>query len=323
MSWIRNLATFSNLLFAGTILLGVYAPQAAPYTFLLVVPAMMLILIVTLLRFPPGFFRKPRTLLPGALLGSLMNYLVFGNLIILGGLLLIRDDYLWIGLILIAAVPPAVAILPLSEKLRGNPFLTLAGFAGTHLAALILIPLIGAAFLKYTPISYAKLMVLFLSFIGLPLLVSKTAVDRDWSRFIEKHKKIITDLCFFIIFYTIAANNAQWIKEWPIDLLYLALIASIPVLWVGIVMWLVHQFYKMPLSNAFSLLLLGTVKNYGLAGGIALYVFNGKAALPALIFSIFMFVFSTIIKSMAHSETVTPEAVSDTEGDPHGDSTNN
>ena len=213
MSMIRNLATLSNLLFAASILLGIFLPQAALVTFFLILPAMMIILMVTLLRFPPGFFRKPRALLPGALLGSFMNYLIFGNLIILGGLFLIRNENIWIGMILIAAVPAAVAIVPMTDRLRGQMPATLSGFAGTYVAALILIPVIGAAFLKYIPMSYDKLIVLFLSLVGLPLIASRIAVDRSFAPFIKNHEGVITDVCFFMVFYTLAAKNAPKIRQ--------------------------------------------------------------------------------------------------------------
>lgn len=292
MPFVRILATFSNLLFACAILLGLFLPQAAPATFILILPAMTLILTITLLRFPPGFFREPKKLLPGALLGNLMNYLILGNLIILGSIFLIRDEKFWIGLVLIAAVPPAVAILPLSDKLQGNRLLTFAGFAGTYLAALILSPLIGVAFLKFIPVSYDKLIVLFLSLIGLPLIISRIAVDRNWAPVIERHEGPITDVCFFIIFYTLAAHNTQWVKQWSMDILLISLVAVVPILFISFALWLTGKLYKVSRHNISSLLLLGTMKNYGLAGGIALYVFSHEAALPALIFSIFMFIFS-------------------------------
>jgi BASS family bile acid:Na+ symporter len=40
-----------------------------------------------------------------------------------------------------------------------------------------------------------------------------------------------------------------------------------------------------------SLVLLGTIKNYGLAAGIALALFGEQTALPATVSSIFMFVY--------------------------------
>ncbi len=39
-----------------------------------------------------------------------------------------------------------------------------------------------------------------------------------------------------------------------------------------------------------SLVLLGTIKNYGLASGLAIAFFNKQTALPAAVSSIFMFV---------------------------------
>ncbi|MBP1710813.1 MAG: hypothetical protein H6Q49_1015, partial [Deltaproteobacteria bacterium] len=48
--------------------------------------------------------------------------------------------------------------------------------------------------------------------------------------------------------------------------------------------------------------LLGTMKNYGLAGGVALYVFSHEAALPALIFSVFMFGQVIVMKVIARKD---------------------
>ncbi len=322
MSVVGILATFSNLLFACAILLGLFLPQAEQATSFLILPAIMIILTVTLLRFPPGFFREPKKILPGALLGSLMNYLILGNLIILGSIFLIRDEKFWIGLILIAAVPPAVAVLPLSDRLQGDRLLTFAGFAGTHVAALILIPLIGVAFLKYIPMSYDKLIVLFLALIGLPLLFSRIAVDRNWAPLIDRHEGTVTDVCFFIVFYTMAAQNVQLIRQWPLAIVLISLVAVLSIALISVAFWLIGKFHKVPRQNISSLLLLGTMKNYGLAGGIALYVFSSEAALPALIFSLFMFIFTIGLKLTAPKTTNTPTPASDPAPPRYSDPTN-
>ncbi len=306
MSMIRNLATFSNLLFVLAILSGLYLPQAAPVASMLILPALMIMLTVTLLRFPGGFFKKPKTLLPSALWGNLMNYLVLGNMIILGGIFLIRDEKIWIGLVLVAAVPPAVAILSLSEKIRGDKMLTLAGFAGTYVGALILTPLIGAAFLKYVPIHYDKLILLAVTLIGMPILLSRIAVDRNWDTRIDRHEGTISSACFFVVFYALAANNATLILRWPREIIILSVLAIVTVFSISLALLLIGRFYKIPRQTISSLLLLGTMKNYGLAGGIALYLFNNEAALPALIFSVFMFLHTIWLKFRAQAHTSSP-----------------
>lgn len=289
MSVVRIFATLSNLLFIAAIGLGIFLPQAASWARYLVLPALAVTLTMTLLRFPGGFFKEPRSLVSGAIWGNLMNYLILGNLIILGSIFLIRDEKFWIGLVMIAAVPPAVVILPLGEKLKADKMMTLAGFAGTYVGALVLTPLIGVAFLKFIPIHYDKLIVLAIALIALPLLLSRVIVDRNWDRWIETHEGSIADVCFFVVFYALAANNARLIRQWPVDIVLILFIALATVFIVTLALVLIGRHYKIPAATLSSLLLLGTMKNYGLAGGIALYIFGNEAAVPALIFSIFMF----------------------------------
>ncbi|MDD4091419.1 MAG: bile acid:sodium symporter [Smithellaceae bacterium] len=279
----------SPLLYILAIAIGLYLPQGARWAAFLVLPALTIALTAALLRFPGGFFKNPRTLLPGALWGNLMNYLILGNLIILGGVFLIRHENFWIGLVLIAAVPSALAVLPLSEKLCSDQKLTLTGFAGTYLGALLLIPLLGAAFLKYIPVHYEKLIIMAVALILLPLLLSRVAVDHNWDEKIHRREGAISDACFFIIFYAAAAGNARLIRQGPSELIFILVLAFASIVLISVVLLLIGRFFKLPRSTVSSLLLLGTMKNYGLAAGISIYVFNNEVAVPALIFSIFIF----------------------------------
>ncbi len=279
----------SPLLYIVAIAIGLYLPQAARWAALLVLPALTIALTVALLRFPGGFFKNPRALLPGALWGNLMNYLILGNLILLDGIFLIRHENFWIGLVMIAAVPSALAVLPLSKKLRADQRLTLNGFAGTYLGALILIPLLGAAFLRYCRVPCEKLVILAAALILLPLLLSRVAVDRNWDEWIHRREGAISDGCFFIVFYAVAAGNARLIRQGPLELIFILALAFATILLITVALLLVGRFFKLPRSRVSSLLLLGTMKNYGLAAGISLYVFNNEVAVPALIFSVFLF----------------------------------
>lgn len=280
----------SPLLYIIAIAIGLYLPQAARLAELLVLPALTVSLTVALLRFPGGFFKNPRTLLPGALWGNLMNYLIFGNLIILGGIFLVRNENIWIGLVMIAAVPSALAVLPLSEKLCADQRLTLTGFAGTYLGAFLLIPLLGVAFLKFIPVHYEKLMILVIALVLLPLLLSRVAVDHNWDERIHCREGAISDGCFFIVFYAAAAGNARLIRQGPLDLIFILALAFASIVLITVALLFIGRFFKLPRSTVSSLLLLGTMKNYGLAAGISLYIFNNEVAVPALIFSVFIFV---------------------------------
>jgi len=290
MPAVKILFNLSNLLFVAAVILGLYLPQASSVAYILILPALMVTLTVTLLRFPGGFFKNPRDLLAGALWGNLMSYLFFGNLIILGGMFLVRDEQFWIGLVLIAAIPPAVAVLPLGERLKTDKMLTLAGFAGTYIGALILSPLIGIAFLKFIPIHYSKLIILVVTLVMMPLILSRIAVDRNWDDRIERREGIIADVCFFIVFYALASHNAGVIQQRLQEIILIAVIALAAITIVSLTLFVIGRFYRVSREMISFLMLLGTMKNYGLAGGIALYIFGSETALPALIFSACMFI---------------------------------
>ncbi len=78
-----------------------------------------------------------------------MNYLVLGNFIILASVFLIHKQELWIGMVLIAAVPPSLEIILLGNLLRIEKNYVFTVLAGTYLGALFIIPLVGLGFFKY------------------------------------------------------------------------------------------------------------------------------------------------------------------------------
>jgi bile acid:Na+ symporter, BASS family len=295
----RCILNRSNIIFLLALLAGAFLPQAKEIGHVLVLLSLMIILTVTLLRFPRGFFRHPASHIAGAIWGSVMNYLVLGNLIILPALFLIRDQNLWIGIVSIAAIPPAIAIIPMAKKLQADQTLTFAGLAGAHLGTLLIAPVIGVAFFKYIPLNFDKLILLIVGLILLPLVLSRIAVDRDWDAIIERYEGLVTDCCFFIIFYTLTANNLHRILENPLEIFFISLIAVLSIVLINLVAWLIGKWYPVRKDKVQSLVLLATMKNYGLAGGIALYIFNKDAALPALVFSFFMFLYTIVLNFRA------------------------
>ena len=93
----------SNVIFLLALICGIILPQGFPIGNVLILLALMVILTITLLRFPRGFFRHPGPLLSASIQGNVMNYLVLGNFIILSSIFLIHKQELWIGMVLIAA----------------------------------------------------------------------------------------------------------------------------------------------------------------------------------------------------------------------------
>ena len=296
MAHFKFLFSRSHILFLLAIVIGILLPQAAEFACVLTLPALTVILTITLLRFPRGFFRRHRPHLSGAIWGNVMNYLILGNLIIMASIFLIREEGFWVGMVLIAAAPPATTIIQLGNILRIDKQSMFAGFAGAYLGAALIVPLIGLGFLKFIPLNHFGLILLIAELILLPLFLSRLAVDKDWDKLIENYKDHITDWCFFIIFYALVAGTRYLVIHRPLDVVYMFVIAAISTFLLGFIINLVGNYYGTAKEKISSLIFLGTMKNYGMAGAIALNVFNKQAALPALVFSVVMFIYIIWLK---------------------------
>jgi len=296
MARIKFLFSRSHILFLLAILIGILLPQAAEIASVLTLPALTVILTITLLRFPRGFFRRHRPPLSGAIWGNVMNYLILGNLIIMASIFLIREEGFWVGMVLIAAAPPATTIIQLGNILRIDKQSMFSGMAGAYLGAALIVPLIGLGFLKFIPLNHFGLILLIAELTLLPLFLSRLAVDKDWDKLIENYKDHITDWCFFIIFYALVAGTRYLVIHRPLDVVYMFVIAAISTFLLGFIINLVGNYYGVAKEKISSLVFLGTMKNYGMAGAIALNVFNKQTVLPALVFSVVMFIYIIWLK---------------------------
>jgi BASS family bile acid:Na+ symporter len=296
MARIKFLFSRSHILFLLALVIGTFLPQAAEFATVLTLPALTIILTIALLRFPSGFFRRHRPVLSGAIWGNVMNYLIMGNLIIMASIFLIREEGFWVGMVLVAAAPPATTIIPLGNILRIDKQSMFSGMAGAYLGAALIVPLIGLGFLKFIPLNHFGLILLIAELILLPLFLSRLAVDKNWDKLIENYKGHITDGCFFIIFYALVAGTRYLVIQRPLDVVFMFIIAAISSFLLGFIINLVGNYYGASKEKISSLVFLGTMKNYGLAGAIALNVFNKQAALPALVFSAVMFIYTIWLK---------------------------
>jgi BASS family bile acid:Na+ symporter len=214
----------------------------------------------------------------------------------MASIFLIREEGFWVGMVLIAAAPPATTIIQLGNILRIDKQSMFSGMAGAYLGAALIVPLIGLGFLKFIPLNHFGLILLIAELTLLPLFLSRLAVDKDWDKLIENYKDHITDWCFFIIFYALVAGTRYLVIHRPLDVVYMFVIAAISTFLLGFIINLVGNYYGVAKEKISSLVFLGTMKNYGMAGAIALNVFNKQAVLPALVFSVVMFIYIIWLK---------------------------
>jgi len=287
LKWLAN----RNVILFLAIALGIVLPQASHWSEKLMMPALGLAMTLATLSVPSDYFRRFRAMIVPSLAGVAMTYGVLGSVIIGAAALLIADRNVWIGFVLIAAVPPAVAVIPFTAILEGETAYTLSGTVAAYLAALAVMPVVFWVFIGPGHADPVKLLWVMLLLIILPLVLSRLILHFRLDGRINPVRGILTDWSFFIVVYTMIGMNRDLIFSRP---LMIAPVAGVVVVGTFLLGWVVETCALRcgaDRARTVSLTLLGTLKNQGIAGGLAIALFEKEAALPSAIYSIFMILY--------------------------------
>lgn len=291
MSKIKNLLCSRNFILLLAAIFGLLLPQGSRWTENLILPALAVIMSLSTMGVSGNIFRSPRSLIAPGILGILMSYVVLAGFILGTSAVFIHEEDIWKGFIILAVVPPAVAIIPFTEQLNGNSKYSLIGTTAAYLAALFIMPLIVYEFLGSNSFDLARVPIIIALLIIIPLLISRILLWKRISERIEPIKGTITNWSFFIVFYTIVGLNHDIFVGQPLRLVPVAAIAIASTFLLGLTIDLAGRLFRIDPKITTSLVLLGTLKNYGLAGGLALALFGKQTALPATVSTIFMFIY--------------------------------
>ena len=267
------------------LVLGLLWDTGAKYTQQLILPGLAVVMTLSSMGISGDSFRSLKSLVSSTLVGIVGNFLLHGVVLIGLSALIIRDQFFWNGFILVAAVPPAVAVIPFALFLRGNMNLALLGTIGAYLGALIITPLIALVFLGTGFISPVKLLLILGELIVGPLVVSRILVGTGLSKKIDPYKGPITNWSFFLVIYIMTGLNRDIFFQQPLSIVPVAIVAILTTFVLGWVIEKIGDFFHYEKAKLASFVLLATFKNYGLAGALALVFFNPQTAVPATVTS--------------------------------------
>jgi BASS family bile acid:Na+ symporter len=205
------------------------------------------------------------------------------------------DGQLRLGWMLAAAMPAAVAIVPYSERMRGDLRLALHGEIAIYLLALALTPAIAIVMLNAS-VDVAELLKVLLLLIIVPLALSRL-VKR--ARFSERVRGTATNLAFlFFTLIVVGANRNVFFQEIP-DVLALAIASFVTVFGVGL---LVDRGLKgMDDPRRKTLTMFATFKNTGLAIAVALTIGMPEMAMPPTMLLIFEMIWVIYLSSWKYN----------------------
>jgi BASS family bile acid:Na+ symporter len=288
MSKLIGLLRDRNFILFLALALGFLLGQGAHWTEKLVLPALAFVMMLSTTSVTGSLFRSPRKLLAPLLAGVTMNYAVLGGLILLLSGLLDLEGPLRTGYVVLAAVPPAVGVIPFTGFLDGDVEFTLIGCLACYLGAFIATPLILFAFLGLSAGFQAKLFTTLIELIIIPLVLSRILVHTGVASRIAPVKGTLLNWSFFLVVYTVVGLNREVFLSQPSSLIPGAAITVTTTFLLGYLIERSGRLLRVDPKKVVSMVLLGTSKNAGFAAGLALTLFGRQTAVPSTIQTISM-----------------------------------
>ena len=282
-SFLYRLLKNSNIIFLIAFLLGLFLGDYASLLKEYLLPALVLIMSLSTTQITLTELTHAKNYLWDILLVLVINYLFLSGLILLANYLLIKDHDLYVGFVIMAAIPSAVAVLPFTYLLRGEMMVSLMGSASLYLLALVVAPLISLQLLDVARIEPVKLVTVLIQMILVPFLISRLLLKWKGFRHVRENTNLLVNLAFFLIIYAvIGMNRSIFLKHFDI-LIIISSIAFIRTFVSGHIIDLFSRLAGTSRERRMSYVLFGSFKNLGLAAAIAIVLFNERAAIPAAV----------------------------------------
>jgi predicted Na+-dependent transporter len=273
----------SSFVFILGIVVGLAAGGGASWAEPALVPVLAVVMTISLLDVSPRIFVDFRKMVFPIAAALVLSYVVLGGLYIGLSSLLIDDVDLRTGFVLLAACPQAVSVIPVTFLLGGNLRFTLTGAVATYVAALALAPLICILFIGSSVIEPTRLLIVLGELIVAPMIAAQVLRRTRIMATVDRWRPPVVNWGFFFVIYTVIGLNSELILGEPRTLLLVSALAFLAVFVLGELINRVFRLIGVAKADRISLMLLGTRKNEGMAGAIALVLFSSAAALPAAV----------------------------------------
>jgi bile acid:Na+ symporter, BASS family len=289
------LVTNRNFILLLAIVLGLSIRNMGDWVKNLTVPALAIVMVVSLTRISFKSFANAGIVLKSTFYTILFNFVIFGAVMMALARFLIKDNDLWIGFVILATAPPGVAIAPFARITGADEKFSVIGMVGAYIASLLLIPLAGFVFVGKSFIQPLNLLIVFAELIIAPMLISQLLVKLNLEKYISKARGAVVNWGLFVVIFAVVSLNRDIFFRDFRTLAIISLICIITVFGLWVLINFILKKLKIKDEIRKSLVLAATIKNNGFAAATALALFGEKASLPGAILSVVLIIFLVLI----------------------------
>ncbi len=268
-------------------ILGDYAVYFKEYT--------IYVLALTMIFSTTGIESKAllpvKKLFKPMLVGTVLNYFVFGIVVLILAWLLMPTKELFMGFVVVVAAPPGVAVIPFAGILKGDIEYSILGVFGAFLASIAIAPAIIELFAKDADVSSWSLFMLMIKLVLVPLILSRLLLIKPIFKYVTKIRGKVVDWGFAIIIFTAVGMNRDVFFSNPVILLLSTIVLLAATFGIGSIYELFSKKMGIKPGRSITQVLLLTIKSSGFSVVTALTLFGKEAAIPSAILAVIVLLY--------------------------------
>ncbi len=241
---------------------------------------------------------SPRTELRRFLMPFAMSYVVLSGLI-LAFAIMSPDPQIRNGWVLMAAVPPAIAVVPITSILKGDTRWSLISLALLYVLGLGLVPAITLVFTNQAA-PFEELVLQTVLLIGVPLVASRFL--RGWSRVADFRGSAVS-ISFFFLIVAIAGSTRAPLLAHPELIASLAVLSFARTFLLGGVVFTLTRALRVPWAERVAVTAFSSFKNLGLTVVLAFALFGSVATLPSIVSLVFEILWLAVLPLLFRAAT--------------------
>ena len=289
------LVTNRNFILVLSLVLGLLVKNIGDWVKHLTIPALAIVMVVSLTRISFKSFMNFRKVIKPTLYTLLFNFVIFGAVMLIPAYFLIEDRQLWTGFVILAIAPPGVAIAPFAYIIGADDEYSVVGMVGAYIASLILIPLAGWALIGREFVQPLNIFIVFIELIIGPMIIAQLLVKFKAEKYIARARGAIVNWGLFVVIFAVVALNREVFLSDFRTLGIISLISFIAVFGLWFAVNIISKKTGVEERIRKSYILAATIKNSGFAAATALALLGEKASLPGAIMSVVLIIFFIII----------------------------
>jgi len=210
----------------------------------------------------------------------LLNYGFVSTLALLLAWIVFKEGDLYAGFVMMAAMPTAIAVIPLTYLMKGNVEVAVVGVTLSYILALGLGPAL-VHFLLGSQLEVWRIFETLILVILFPLLASRLLIHLDIDEKMGLGKDVMVNICFFMVMYIIIGVNFEAFFIDTGVLVIVGLICIARSLGTGVTCLGICKFLNVKRSDTITYTFFSSFKNLGIVAAIALVLFGERASIPA------------------------------------------